>query len=325
MTSGARRVRADLLLVLAAFLWGMAFTAQRLGAERMGAFTFSGVRFAAGGALVALVALLLDLRRHTPRADRAAATRAVLLPGLVVGALLCLAVNLQQVGLASTTVANSAFITGLYLIWVPILGVFFGRTLRWPIAIAVVVAVVGLYLFLVTDTFTLHGGDALMLASALAFALEILAIDRFGARCDPLRFAAAQFLSCALFSLVLAPFLDAAPFRGIPATLLPLAYGSFISVGIAYTLQVVAQRDAEPAPAALIMALESVFGALGGVVLLSERLSARSWVGAGLMLAGILISQLGEFVHDRRARTAVPNRATARVVPAVEPPGDQEW
>jgi len=131
-----------------------------------------------------------------------------------------------------------------------------------------------------------------MLASALAFAVEILVIDRYAPHLDLLRFASAQFLFCALFSGAAALVFDDAPFGHLTTALWPLAYGGFVSVAVAYTLQVIAQRDAEPAPAALIMGMEAVFGALGGIWFLHEHLSARGWIGAGLMLAGIVISQI---------------------------------
>ncbi|MCL2317365.1 MAG: DMT family transporter, partial [Actinomycetia bacterium] len=242
MTPSGRHARANALLLVAALFWGMAFPAQRVAAANMGAFSYTSIRFAMGALLLAGVIAVLDRRRGLLPAQKRAATRAVVLPGVGVGLLLTLAVNLQQVGLVTTTASNAAFITGLYLIWVPILGVFGGKRLRWPIAVAVVLAVAGLYLIAVTGRFTLRPGDALMLAAGLAFAVEILVIDRFAPRLDLIRFACAQFASCAAFSGAFALWRDAAPFGGIGHTLWPLAYGGFVSVGIAYTLQTIAQR-----------------------------------------------------------------------------------
>jgi len=293
MAGLSRTARANALLVLAALLWGLAFTAQRLGAERMGAYTFSCVRFAMGAVLLVAIIAIRDAMQHTPSAERRSATRAVLWPALPNGLALAVAVNLQQVGLVHVTVGNAAFITGLYLIIVPLLGLLFGRRVHWPMVVAVVLAVTGLYLIAVTGTLTFQVGDLLMLGAALAFAIQILLVDHLGPRLEPLRFAAGQFGWCAAFSAIMALCREPAPFQGMGTSIWPLLYGGLVSVGIAYTLQIVAQRDAQPTPAALIMALESVFGAIGGVVLLHEMLSLRGWCGAALMLAGSLIAQVG--------------------------------
>jgi drug/metabolite transporter (DMT)-like permease len=312
LPSLTRTARANAMLVLAAILWGLAFTAQRLGAERMGAYTFSCVRFAMGGLLLVVIIVIMDAVRHTPSAERRSATRAVLLPSVPIGIALALAVNLQQVAMVTVTASNAAFITGLYLIFVPLLGLLFGRRLRWPMIIAVVLAVAGLYLIAVVDTLSLQSGDVLMLGCAMTFAIEILLIDHFAPRLDPLRFASAQFLWCALFSGIMALWRESAPFTGLTAAIWPLLYGGFISVGIAYTLQVIAQRDAQPTPAALIMGLEAVFGAIGGVVLLHETLPWRGWLGAAMMLAGSVIAQFAARTTPDTGDTAMPQTADAQ-------------
>jgi len=314
VTGLSRTARANALLVFAAVLWGLAFTAQRLGAERMGAYTFSSVRFAMGAVLLVIIIQIVDGVRHTPSAQRRAATRAVLVPALPIGVALTVAVNLQQVGLVTVTASDAGFVTGLYLVFVPLLGLFWGRRVHWSMAIAVVLAVTGLYLIAVTGTLTLKPGDLLLLGCALAFAVQILLIDHLGTHLDPLRFASAQFGWCAVFSGVLALWREPAPFQGMGESVWPLLYGGLISVGIAYTLQVVAQRDAQPTPAALIMALEAVFGAVGGVLLLHESLPLRGWVGAALMLIGSLTAQIGSIKNEMRT-TPAPAASPAPSLP----------
>jgi drug/metabolite transporter (DMT)-like permease len=288
-----RRLRANLLLLLAALIWGLAFVAQRMGAAFVGPSTFNAVRFAMGAAVLLVVIVVLDRRRGLSPERRREATRAVLLPGGVCGALLALAAGLQQAALGLTTAGNTAFVTGLYIVLVPLFGVVVGQRIGWRTLAALVPAVAGLYLIAVTDQFTIERGDLLALAGAGMFAVQILVVDHYAGKLSALRFSAVQFASCALVSAVAAFFTDEVPFGGIDLAIIPLLYGGVMSVGIAYTLQVVGQRDALPAHAALIMALEAVFGALGGAVILGENMGFRGYSGAALMVVGIVISQLG--------------------------------
>jgi drug/metabolite transporter (DMT)-like permease len=207
--------------------------------------------------------------------------------------LLAAAAGLQQMAMAETTAGNAAFVTGLYLVLVPLAGAARGRRVALPTVAGIVAALVGLYLISVTGSFHLHPGDGLVMASAVGFALQILVVDHYAVRVSALRFAAAQFFSCALVSGAVAFVADAAPFSGFNLALVPLVYAGVLSVGVAYTLQVVAQRDALATHAALIMSMEAVFGALGGALLLGENMGLRGYAGAALMLTGIVISQIG--------------------------------
>ncbi|MDR1188149.1 MAG: DMT family transporter [Bifidobacteriaceae bacterium] len=302
-----KKMRANLLLLAAAMLWGLAFTAQKVGSEYVGAFTFNSVRFGLGAAMIGLVVMGLDRHRRIDRARRRRLSRSVLWPGFVCGSMLTAAAGLQQAAVPDTTAGNVAFVTGLYLVLVPIFGVFLGQRLRWLTVGGIVLALVGLYLIAVTDTFTFARGDGLAMMAAVCFAIQILAVDRYAGRLPALRFACSQFWFCSLTSAVCAPVFDSHPFTGLSAGLIPLLYGGLISVGLAYTFQILAQRDAEPAPAALIMSFESVFGALGGAVILHENMGVRGYVGAGLMMAGIIASQLGP--PSRPTRTTRPKKA----------------
>lgn len=288
----AHRLRANGLLVLTAAIWGFAFTAQRVGAEHVGPFSFNAVRFALGALVLLPVVRLLD-RRTGRRVDAAVLSWGpTLRPGLIAGTVLFLGAFLQQQGIETTTAGKAAFVTGLYVVLVPLLGIALRHRTTAGTWVGVAFAAVGLYLLCVTDDLTVATGDALMLLSALAFAGHILVIDRYGAL-DPIRLSAAQFITCAGLSLVAALALEPAPLGGLDRAVVPILYGGLLSVGVAYTLQVVAQRDAVPSHAALILALESVFGVIGGALLLGESMTARGYLGCALMFVGIVVSQLG--------------------------------
>ena len=230
-----------------------------------------------------------------------------MIPGLVCGVLLALAAGLQQAGMSGpsgTTAGNAAFVTGMYMVFVPLAGLFFGRRIGWPIVVGVACAVGGLYLICVKDGLGIGWGNLLVLASAFAWTAQILFIDHYSKGTSALRFAAAQFLGCAVVgaaaALMIDPMVGREPFVGIWEATLPLLFCGIVAGGVAFTFQVVAQRDAHPTHASLIMALEAVFGAIGGALMLGENMGARGYLGAVLMVVGVVVSQLGA---DRDART----------------------
>jgi len=289
---GHRRARANVLLLCASAIWGFTFVAQRLGADHVGPLTFNAVRFAMAAVFVGAIIVVLDWRRGLTRERRRAATRKAVVPGLICGLVLALAGGLQQAGMSTVTASNAAFITGLYMVLVPLAGgLLLGHKVAWPIVVGVVVAVVGLYLICVPHGLAMTWGSGLVLLSSLAWTAHILLIDHFSKRVSALRFAVAQFVGCAVVSAALSPLTDASPFTGIGQAIIPLLFCGLMAGGIAFTLQVVAQRDALAAHAALIMSLESVFGAIGGALLLGENMGLRGYVGAVLMVLGIVVSQ----------------------------------
>jgi drug/metabolite transporter (DMT)-like permease len=315
------------MLVVAAMLWGLAFTAQKEGSDHVGPFTFNAVRFALGAAMIGGVVMALDRRRRFDRERRRRLTRPVILPGLACGALLTAAAGLQQAAMPDTTAGNAAFVTGLYLVLVPVFGVFIGMRIRWLTVAGIVLALVGLYFVAITDTFSFARGDGLAMLSAVCFAVQILAVDRYAGRLPALRFACSQFGFCALTSALLALVLDPRPFAGLDLALIPVLYGGLISVGLAYTFQVLAQRDAAPTPAALIMSLEAVFGALGGALILHENMGPRGYLGACLMMAGILLSQVGPPARPTkttRPKPLAPAPSGATPSRASRPDGDDQ-
>jgi drug/metabolite transporter (DMT)-like permease len=296
-------------LLLASALWGLAFVAQRVGSEHVGTFTFTGVRFALGALVLAPLIWISDRVRKVPRERRSAATRAVVRPGILIGVLLTIAVNLQQGAMSDTPAGNAAFITGLYMVVVPVIAAFRGHRSSVNTIVGVVASMVGLYLISVTDGLTVGRGELLLILSCLPWAVQILMIEHYSPRLSVLRLALAQFVTCAVLSSLGALVFDTAPFTGMGEALVPLLYGGLVSVGIAYTLQVVGQRHALATHASLIMATESVFGALGGALLLGENMGLRGYVGAALMITGIVVSQIG-----------LPSAPLAALTDTTEPP-----
>jgi len=284
-------LQADGLLLLTAVIWGFAFVAQRSGMEVIGPFAFGATRFALGA--VSLLPLLVLSRRRgaaPPFPPLSPARRAgwAALAGLVLFA----GASLQQVGLVHTTAANAGFITSLYVILVPVVGAFLGRVSGARIWLGALLAVVGLYVLSIGEGFTMAPGDLLELAGAFFWAGHILLINRLAPRMGALEIAVGQFATCALLSLGAALLWEPAPFAGVGAAAWPILYGGLLSIGVAYTLQIVAQQTAHPAHASIIMSLEALFAGVGGVLLLGEPLTPRLAVGGGLMLTGVIVSQL---------------------------------
>lgn len=302
------RTRAHLLLLLTAAIWGFAFVAQVSG-NTVGAFTFNAARFALGAA--SLLPLLAWLDRRSQVTDAAGRWRAALAPGLLCGGLLFGGASLQQVGLYETTAGNASFVTGLYVVLVPLLGLCFGRRPAARIWVAAALAVIGLYLLtLGGGVAAAHPGDLLCLLGTGFWACHIVAVGTFSRRLDVVRLSVVQFAANALYSAVAAAVIEPGAWRGLPSIAGAVAYAGLGSVGVAYTLQVVAQRDALESHAALLMSLETVFGALGGALLLGERLAPVALAGAVLMLVGIVVSQ---WEPRRRPTPVVPEPPSAGV------------
>ena len=284
-----RVVRADLLLLLTAAIWGFAFVAQSAGMKHVGPFTFNGIRFALG----ALTLLPLLIRRRAEPATTPTGAAELFRGGLLAGAVLFCGASLQQVGLLHTTAANAGFITGLYVVFVPLLGLLWRRQIGSAGWAGTALAAAGLYLLSIRGGLRLQPGDGLELAGAVFWAVHVLVIARWSRRVPAVQLAFVQFVVCAAASLVAAIITEPIALAQIRAAALPILYAGVLSVGVAYTLQVVAQREAPPTAAAILLSLEAVFAAIGGWWLLAERLDARSLFGCALMLAGVLTSQLG--------------------------------
>lgn len=296
-----RILKANLLLLITATIWGMAFVAQRIGMESVGPYTYNGIRFALGA--FSLVPLMVILRK--PDAPPVP-TWPILRAGALAGTVLFVAASLQQVGLQYTTAGNAGFITGLYVVLVPLIGLLWRQRPDGPTWLGAILAAAGLWFLSVTEHFTIGYGDALELVGAFFWAGHVLVVGWLSPRLDALRLSACQFLVCSLYSLAVGVVTEPITWAGIWAAAIPILYGGLGSVGVAYTLQVVAQKDAKPAHAAIIMSMECPFAALGGWLILHESMTGRGLFGCGLMLTGMILSQLGPYLRRPKAVEAKP-------------------
>ena len=289
-----------MLLMLTAAIWGFAFVAQRVGMQYVGAFTFNGVRFALGS--ISLVPLIIYFKnKKTEEQPEKTAAASALVPGIIAGSVLFFGASLQQAGLAYTTAGKAAFITGLYIVLVPLLGIFLKQRVGLNTWLGVVLAVSGLYFLSVNEDFTIAFGDLLEIIGAFFWAVHILVIDYFTKKVDALRLSCAQFAMCSALSIITALIFEDISVSGLSQAAIPILYGGLLSVGVAYTLQVVAQKHAKPSHAAIILSMEAVFAALGGALLLKENMGVRGYLGCALMFAGMLLTQVNFFEKKESA------------------------
>ncbi|MDU4959412.1 MAG: DMT family transporter [Sporomusaceae bacterium] len=294
-----KEVRANLLLLLTAAIWGLAFVAQRVGMEHMGPFTFNGIRFALGS--LSLLPLLLYDRWKTGADEVQANRQPALLGGILAGAVLFTGASLQQIALVYTTAGKAAFLTSLYLILVPLLGLCCRQVISGSTWAGALFAAGGVYFLSVTEELTIAYGDALALIGAIFWGLHILLIGYYSQRVNVLRLSCIQFIVCALLSLGVALAFEEITLTGIYGAAIPILYGGIASVGIAYTLQVVGQKNAKPAHAAIILSMETIFAAVGGWLLLQEDIGPRGLLGCALLLTGMLLPQL-----EQARKTSLP-------------------
>jgi len=286
-------LKSDALLLLASAIWGFAFVAQRIGMDYVGPFTFNGVRFALGSIVLLPLILRNGIWKNTSRKSTSpASTKTFIFGGGLLGIALFAAASLQQVGLVYTTAGNAGFITGLYVVIVPILGLFLGQHPNAGTWTGALIAAVGLYFLSVTDELTISFGDMLELIGAFLWAVQILIVGWLSPKIDPIKLAVTEFSVCSLLSLAAASIFEEIALNTLLQATIPILYGGVLSVGVAFTLQVVAQQNAHPAHAAILFSLESVFAALGGWLIINETISSRGFVGCALMLSGMLLSQL---------------------------------
>ncbi|MBD8598004.1 DMT family transporter [Pseudomonas sp. W2Oct36] len=282
-------LRADLLMLLTALIWGTGFVAQTAGMDHIGPYLFSGLRFALGS--LCLIPLILR-NAKTARVPEPLLNRGMLRAGIIMGLALALGINLQQVGLLFTSVTNSGFITGLYVIVVPLLGLLLGHKTGLGTWLGCLLAVVGMCLLSIGDNFHVASGDWLQLIGAFVWGAHVVLVSLFASRHDPIRLAFLQFATCSVVSLLLAVLFEPIALNAIIDAGPSLLYGGIVAVGVGYTLQVVAQKHAIASHAAIILSLEAVFAAIAGAWILGEALQLRGYIGCGLMLAGMLLAQL---------------------------------
>lgn len=291
---------SDLILLLAAVIWGFAFVAQRIGMDYVGPFTYNGVRFALG-TIVLLPFLFVNASKTEPmiKVTHPADRRKIIIGSFMTGLFLFGGAALQQLGLQHTTAGKAGFITGLYVVFVPIVGLFFGQRSHLTMWIGAILSLSGLYLLSITSGFTIEPGDKLVLYCAIIFTFHVLFIAWLSPMMNSFLLAVIQFTICALLNLVIAFAIEPVNLPSIMHAWLPIAYGGILSVGIAYTLQVVAQKTAHPAYASIILSLEAVFAMLGGWLVLHEALTPRMLIGCMLMLAGMVVVQVRLYSNRR--------------------------
>lgn len=259
-----------------------------MGMTHMGPFTFNAIRFSLGSLVLVPFLLWQRRRRRNPPPFQ---FKKYVGPVILIGIVLFVGASLQQVGLVGTTAGKAGFITGLYVILVPLLALFWGKRTHFAHWVGALFAVVGLYLLSVRGSFNISPYDLVVFGGAFVWAVHVLLIARYSAVIGPIRLSIMQFAICGMLSGIMALLLEEITLTGIINGIWPILYGSFLSVGLAYTLQVVAQRRANPSHAVIIMSLEGAFAALGGWLLLQEVLSPRDLIGCLLMFGGTLFSQ----------------------------------
>jgi len=292
-----KTLQSNLLLLLTATIWGFAFVAQRVGMDFVGPFTFNGVRFALGSLSLIPLILITDMRaskRGMQVSEKE--TKTLLWGGTAAGFAIFAGASLQQVGLVYTTAGKAGFITGLYVVIVPIMGLLWKQKADFGTWMGAFLAAVGLYFLSVTEGFSISFGDFLELVGAFFWAGHLLIIGWLSPKTNVIKLAFLQFVVCSALSMTTAFIVEDVSIQGIIAGAVPLFYGGVCSVGIAYTLQVVAQKNAKAAHAAIILSMESPFAALGGWIVLNEILNGRSLFGCMLMLGGMLVSQLSPLI-----------------------------
>ena len=289
MNYTVKKTLSILILILTAFVWGVAFVAQRKGTN-IGPFTLLSARSFLGS--IALLPIIGVQSLFGTKKKTTAVTKTLWKGGILCGVALAVASALQQIGIADTTAGKAGFITALYIVLVPIIGIFFKRKASFPVWIGVVVATVGMYFLCVEGGFSIAKGDYFILGCALCFSVQIMLVDHFAPKVDGVKLACIQFFTCGVVSLIPALIFEHPTLAVIQSAWVPILYLGLISSGVGYTLQIVGQKNVPPALASLIMSLESVFAVLSGWIILQETLSKREMLGCALMFIAIVLAQI---------------------------------
>lgn len=284
------RKKNGFLLFLTAFIWGTAFVAQSVGMDHLGPFGFNGIRSLIGGAALLPCIWILGRtdREHRRKEDR----KTLLAGGISCGLALFAASSLQQIGIQYTAAGKAGFITAFYIVLVPVAGIFLGKKTGWKVWTAVAMALAGLYFLCITESFRIGKGDVFVFAGAVIFAVHILVIDYFAPRTDGVKMSCIQFFVAGILSLFPMAATETTTLEGVWLSMGPLLYAGVLSCGVAYTLQIIGQKNMNPTIASLILSLESCISVLAGWVILGERLSVREGAGCVLVFGAIILAQL---------------------------------
>ena len=294
------------MLFLTAFIWGTAFVAQSVGMDYLGPFGFNGIRSLIGGvALLPCIYILGKINKRT--AGEEGSTKTLIAGGLCCGLALFAASSMQQIGIQFTTVGKAGFLTALYIVIVPLLGLLLKKRVALPVWVSVVIAAAGTYLLSIQEDFTIAAGDLFVILCAVCFSVHILLVDRFSPSVNGVELSCIQFLVAGVFSTIVAFLVETPNVQDILRSWGPILYTGLISSGVGYTLQILGQKDTPPAVASLIMSLESVFAALSGWLLLGQGMTGREAVGCALVFAAVVLAQIP--FDALRGRSAAKKRA----------------
>ena len=292
MISG-KKLKGNIILFITAIIWGISFVSQSVGMNYIGPNTFMGIRTTMGGLVLLPVILFGDMAKKKRGQYKKTDTKKLLTYGIICGLLLCIASTLQTYGLKYTTTAKSGFLTALYIIFVAVIGIFAGKKMNLKIAGGVLTAVAGMYLLcLFGETTNFNIGDALTLLCAVFFAGQILVIDRCVSEVDGVKLACTQFLVAGIINLIIMFLIEKPNMPDILSCTTALLYSGIMSCGVAYTLQIIGQKYADPTSASIIMSLESVFAAISGWIILGEAMSVAQISGCVLMFLAIVMVQV---------------------------------
>lgn len=287
-----KQLMANICLLTAAFIWGVSFVAQKLSIGHVGPFTFNGFRFIIGA--ITMIPIMIFNKSKPKKEDSTAnvSLKKSLIPGALVGLALCAGATLQQLGIQSTTAGKASFITDLYIVFIPIAEIFFGKKISkviWPCA---GLALIGLFLISVSENFTIASGDILVFIGSFFWTTQMLLMDKYAKNYNPIKICFVQYIVTGVISFIIAFALEKITISGIMAAAGPILYTGIMSVGIAFTLQAIGQRYSKPTTAGILCSMESVFGALSGVIILHEVMSGRTLIGCLLMILAMVLIQV---------------------------------
>ena len=290
-----KQVYSNIMLIVAALIWGSAFVAQRLGVNHLGPFIFNGIRMMIGAVALVIYIFVRDALIKKRGEGEYGSNRMLVTGGIICGLVLFAASSFQQAGLTmGTTAGKSGFITALYIVLVPVLGIFFRKRVHFLVWVATLIAATGLYFLAVTEELTIGVGELLTICCSVFFAMHILVVDRFAPHVDGVKLSCIQFFTVGVLSLAAGALFEQYNPKAIIDCIGPLLYMGVMSSGIAYTLQILGQKHTQPAAASIIMSLESVFAALSGWVILGEVLSGPEKFGCVLVFVGVILAQTPE-------------------------------
>ncbi len=308
-----KKIKSLGILLLTAMIWGFAFVAQRMGADFVPVFTFNGIRFVLGGLSLIPVIFFFE-KKESDKQIHTQKMKTTVLAGVLAGIALFTASALQQKGIEITQSAGrTSFMTGLYTVIVPIFGIFLGKKTNLNIWFGAFLAVIGMFFLCVVGedfsvSWEISYGDVVLFLNAIFWAVHILIIDRFVDRIYSLRFASIQFVFCAILNFCVASVVEITEMEMIEKALIPILYCGLLSVGVAYTCQIIGQKTADPTYASIILSTESMFGAIGGMLILNEKMSLPGYIGCILIFSGVIISQLVFKKVPNPAKTAVSTK-----------------